>query len=155
MLTGEGFDYDLGAAILPLSPGDPLDARSRLEAMAKARSQGMLQKAYTGFERCWNLSRKAETKNLSEELLREEAERELYSRLVWSQQPLRDYLDMGEYDLALDTLLKLAPYVDLFFSDIFVMGDDVELRDNRLSLLSEVARLFLVFADFTQVVTGE
>jgi glycyl-tRNA synthetase beta chain len=155
MLISEGFDYDLVAAVITLAPGDPLDARSRLEAMDRARSQGRLQKAYTGFERCWNLSRKAETRKFSEELLGEEAERELYSQLVWAQQPLRDYLDIGEYDSALDTLLKLAPHVDRFFTDIFVMGEDVELRNNRLALLSEVARLFLEFADFTQVVTGE
>lgn len=154
-LIAEGFDYDLVAAVLALSLQDPLEARLRLEAMQGARGRGILQRAYTGFERCYNLSRQAGEVELEEGLLREEAERELYSRLVWAQEPLRGYLDHGEHDAALGVLLELAPYVDRFFTDIFVMGDDARLRDNRLALLKRVASLFMEFADFSQVVTGE
>jgi glycyl-tRNA synthetase beta chain len=153
MLTAEGFDYDLVAAALGGASKDPYDARRRLEAMSAARASGLLQKAYTGFERCYNLSRQAAEVRLDEELLTEEAERNLYSQLVWAQQPLRDYLDSDEYEAALGVLLELAPAVDLFFEAIFVMGDDTKLRDNRLALLSLVAGLFLEFADFSQVVT--
>jgi glycyl-tRNA synthetase beta chain len=153
MLNGEGFDYDLVAAALSGAAQDPYDARRRLEAMRDARERGLLQKAYTGFERCYNLSRKAVEARLDEALLTEEAERNLYSRLVWAQQPLRDHLDSDEYDAALGVLLELAPDVDHFFETVFVMGDDEKLRDNRLALLSLVAGLFLEFADFSQVVT--
>ncbi|MDD5666989.1 MAG: glycine--tRNA ligase subunit beta, partial [Actinomycetota bacterium] len=97
-LISEGFDYDLVAAVMPLAARDPYDARRRLEAMRDARARGLLQKAYTGFERCYNLSRKAGEVALDEALLAEEAERNLYSRLVWAQQPLRDHLDADEYD---------------------------------------------------------
>jgi len=153
MFISEGFDYDLVAAVLPLAPHDPYDARLRLEAMAKARPKGKLQKAYTGFERCYNLTRKVEEVSLAEESLVEEAERNLYSKLVWTQQPFRDHLDASEHEEALDMLLELAPDIDRFFDTIFVMGDDEQLRDNRLALLLEIAGLFLEFADFSQVVT--
>ena len=123
--------------------------------MQHARNEGLLQKAYTGFERCWNLSRKAGNHKIDESLLVEEAEKELYSRLVWSQEPLREYLDNDEYQAALEVLLALAPHIDRFFEEIFVMGDELQLRDNRLALLANVAGLFLEFADFSQVVTGE
>jgi len=132
---------------------DPYDARGRLETMQKARSDGMLQKAYTGFERCFNLSRKAEVAGLDEALLVEEAEKKLYSRMVWAQEPLREHMDAGEHDAALGVLLEMAPDVDRFFDDIFVMGDDERLRDNRLALLGDVADLFMEFADFSQIVT--
>lgn len=153
MFVSEGYSYDLVAAVLPLALGDPLDAGSRLEALETARSQGRLQKAYTAFERCYNLSRGVELKELDERLLTEEAEKKLYSQLIWAQEPLRDYLDAGEHSAALGVLLELAPDVDRFFDDIFVMGEDQRLRDNRLALLDKVARLFLEFADFSQVVT--
>ena len=153
MLISEGFDYDLVAAVLPLAMEDPYDARGRLEAMQRARSEGLLQKAYTGFERCYNLSRKAEVAGLDEALLAEEAERKLYSRLVWAMEPLRDHLDAGEHDAALGVLLEMAPDVDRFFEEIFVMGDDERLRDNRLALLGDVADLFMEFADFSEIVT--
>lgn len=155
LLISEGFGYDLVAAVLPLALRDPSDARGRLEAMQRARDEGLMQKAYTAFERCWNLSRKASSDRIDEQLLVEGAEKELYSKLVWAQEPLRNYLDNDEYRAALGVLLDLAPDVDRFFEDIFVMGEDEILRDNRLALLGEVAQLFLEFADFTQVVTGE
>jgi glycyl-tRNA synthetase beta chain len=152
-LIGEGFDYDLVAAVLDLALRDPCEARLRLEALQEARNRGLLQRAYTGFERCYNLSSRSEAAELDVDLLREEAERNLYSKLTWAQDPLRGYLDAGEYQAALGVLLELAPDIDRFFSEIFVMGEDRRLRDNRLALLKKVASLFLEFADFTQVVT--
>ncbi len=153
MLISEGFDYDLVAAVMPMAPSDPMDARRRLETLQAARGRGSLQRAYTGFERCFNLSRKRGDKGLDEALLVEEAERELYSRLVWAQEPLREHLDAGEHDRALEVLLELAPAIDRFFEEVFVMGEDEALRENRLALLDGVASLFLEFADFSQVVT--
>ncbi len=153
MLTNEGFDYDLVAAVMAMAPGDPMDARSRLGTLQAARKGGSLQRAYTAFERCFNLSRKRGGAGLDEGLLTEEAERELYSRLLWAQEPLRDHLEAGEHDRALEVLLEMAPAIDRFFESIFVMGEDEALRENRLALLSGVASLFLEFADFSQVVT--
>lgn len=153
MLINEGFGYDLVAAVMPAAPADPADARGRLEAMEKARSEGLLQRAYTGFERCFNLSRKSEGRGLEEGLLVEAAERDLYSKLVWAQEPLRAYLDGDEYEAALGVLLELAPAVDRFFEEVFVMGDDADLRENRLALLSGVASLFMEFADFSHIIT--
>lgn len=152
-LLGEGFDYDLVAAVLDLALRDPYEARLRLEALQEARADGRLQRAYTGFERCHNLSSRAEVAELDADLLQEEAERNLYSRLTWAQEPLRGYLDAGEYHAALGVLLELAPDIDRFFDEIFVMGEDRRLRENRLALLKMTASLFLEFADFTQVVT--
>ncbi len=152
-LLGEGFDYDLVAAVLDLALRDPYEARLRLEALQEARADGRLQRAYTGVERCHALSSPAEGAELDADLLQEEAERNLYSRLTWAQEPLRGYLDAGEYHAALGVLLELAPDIDRFFDEIFVMGEDRRLRENRLALLKMTASLFLEFADFTQVVT--
>ncbi len=152
-LISEGFHYDLVAAVLDIALRDPYEARLRLQALQEARNRGLLQRAYTGFERCYNLSRQASDVRLDEDLLREKAERNLYSRLIWAQEPLRGYLDAGEYEAALGVLLELAPDIDRFFEEIFVMGEDTRLRDNRLALLRKAAALFLEFADFTQVIT--
>lgn len=152
-IIGEGYDYDLVDAVLPFVLNDVLDAHGRLQALSEARKEGWLQKIYTGFERCYNLSRQSTGRGLEESLLVEPAERELYSRLVWSQEPLQRHLDESEYRKALKVLLELAPYVDRFFAEIFVMGDDADLRENRLALLREVVSLYRSFADFSRVVT--
>ncbi|MEJ5186506.1 MAG: glycine--tRNA ligase subunit beta [Candidatus Geothermincolales bacterium] len=152
-MIAEGHDYDLVDAVLPFVLRDLLDAEGRLLALEQARREGRLQRVYTGFERCYNLSRQGSGSRLDENLLAEEAERELYSRLTWSQDPLHRYLDESDYGKALEVLLELAPHVDRFFAEIFVMGDDERLRENRLALLKEVVSLYLEFADFSRVVT--
>ena len=73
--------------------------------------------------------------------------------LITLYQPLREHLEACEHGKALGVLLELAPAIDRFFEDIFVMGEDEAMRENRLALLSRVASLFLEFADFSRVVT--
>jgi len=42
--------------------------------------------------------------------------------------------------------------VDRFFTDIFVMVEDQELRDQRLSLLRKLHDLLLELADISEIV---
>jgi len=151
-LLNRGHPYDLVDAVLDLGVRDPLDALQRLLALREAREEGRLQRVYTAFERCYNLSLKGDGRPLDEGLLREEVERELHSRAVWAQQPLREALDSGNHRGALDILAELAPAVDALFDRVFIMGDEEDLRMNRLALLSEVASLFQEMADFSRLV---
>jgi glycyl-tRNA synthetase beta chain len=61
-------------------------------------------------------------------------------------------MQAGEYDRALDALVRLKPTIDEFFSGVMVNADDQAVRSNRLSLLKEVDDLFMAFADFSQIV---
>jgi len=44
------------------------------------------------------------------------------------------------------------PAVDRFFTDVFVMVDDAELRVQRLSLLRRLHELLLELADISEIV---
>jgi len=61
----------------------------------------------------------------------------------------------SEYPAALRTLAATRPAVDAFFEAVMVMGEDVDRRDNRLSLLECLRGLFQQFADFDRIVAGE
>ncbi len=152
LLLNQGYPYDLVGAVLGLSLRDPSDARERLRALAAAREAGDLSRLYTAFERCYNLSLKGEGPALDESRLETEPERELHSRAVWAQQPLRDALDGSDFPAALKVLGELAPAVDRLFSETFIMVEDEAVRSNRLALLAEVVSLFAEMADFSQVV---
>ncbi len=152
LLLNQDLPYDLVGAVMGSSLRDPLDARERLQALMAAREQGGLARLYTAFERCYNLSLKGQGLALDEALLAEEPERELHSKAMWAQQPLRDALDTNDFTGALDVLGELAPAVDHLFETTFIMVEDEAVRANRLALLAEVAALFAEFADFSQVV---
>jgi glycyl-tRNA synthetase beta chain len=151
-LLNQDYPYDLVSAILPIALGDPLDAFERLESLVAARRDGRLSRLYTAFERCYNLSNKLDLLSLDEELLVEEVERDLHSLVTWAQQPLREALDTGDYSRAIEILLELAPTIDRLFNEIFIMGEDKRLRENRLALLQEAASLFLELADLSRIV---
>lgn len=61
-------------------------------------------------------------------------------------------LSMGDYHEALNSLVGLRPVIDAFFEAVMVNADDQAIRGNRLTLLKEVDELFMLFADFSQVV---
>jgi glycyl-tRNA synthetase beta subunit len=56
------------------------------------------------------------------------------------------------YPEVLILLLQMRPVIDKFFDDILVMCEDKQLRENRMALVSIINRLFLQFADFSQIV---
>ena len=58
----------------------------------------------------------------------------------------------GDYDQALDALVRLKPAIDAFFTAVMVNAEDPAVRGNRLSLLKDVDKLFMLFADFSQIV---
>ena len=47
---------------------------------------------------------------------------------------------------------KLGPAVDKFFTDVFVMADDVVLRRARLRLVKNVEQLIVQLADVSELV---
>ncbi|MBH0183699.1 MAG: glycine--tRNA ligase subunit beta, partial [Nitrospira sp.] len=61
-------------------------------------------------------------------------------------------MSAGDYTQALEALVRLKPAIDAFFTAVMVNADDKAVRNNRLSLLKEVDDLFMVFADFSQIV---
>jgi glycyl-tRNA synthetase beta chain len=62
-------------------------------------------------------------------------------------------LEKGAYDQALVKITSLRDSVDAFFDGVMVMADDAQVRQNRLTLLAQIAALFDQFADFSKLAT--
>ena len=58
-------------------------------------------------------------------------------------------IEASNYTEALLCLSSLKPMVDNFFDNVLVIDEDPNLRENRLSLLSELRELFLLTADIS------
>jgi glycyl-tRNA synthetase beta chain len=56
------------------------------------------------------------------------------------------------YRQAFAEAAHLGPFVDRFFSDVFVMAEDAALRRARLWLMASLARLILRLADVSEIV---
>ncbi len=82
-------------------------------------------------------------------LLKEETEKLLYQKLLELEKPLKTLEEEKNYPSYLETLLKFKPLIDRFFEEVFVMVEEDELRQNRLSLLSSLAQYFYKFGDLS------
>jgi glycyl-tRNA synthetase beta chain len=65
-----------------------------------------------------------------------------------------DDLDKGLFEQALFDIASLRDSVDVFFDGVLVMAEDSSIRNNRLSLLKQIEKLFGLFADFSKISTS-
>ncbi len=89
-----------------------------------------------------------------ETLMREPIEVELYKWLRDQAGEFKQNLKKLYIRSAYRQLLELADLVEKFFEDVFVMTDDLDLRLNRLKLLSQIREVINEFCDMSKVVTA-
>ena len=94
-------------------------------------------------------------REVSANLLVEQAEIDLASILSGLSEESSAYLRRGEYTQALACLADLREPIDHFFDDVMVNAEDMALRNNRLNLLKTLRDLFLEVADISQLVVAK
>lgn len=98
-----------------------------------------------------NLARKApvQLQAVNPALFENEAEKQLYAGVEAIAKNFKTNTLSDNY-LA---LVNLRPLIDQFFNETMVMVDDEALRNNRLSLLSQISKMALLIASLDQLVT--
>jgi len=149
--TEAGNRYDLVEAVLAVDWDVPLSASRRLAALDAAREDGLLARLFTAYERCANLSRDHEAGDISEALLAEPVEREVFGLMRLSEADVTSALSVLDFARALAALEPLCEPVDRLFDEVLIMAEKADVRDNRLSLLGRMAALFCAVADFSRL----
>ncbi len=131
----------------------PLRARRLAEALQKMRTAEDFQALAVLFKRVKNIAKElAEVPALDREALVEPAERALLDALD-AKRPGIDVAASGaDYTRAFTEIAALRPAVDRFFTEVFVMADDVRVRTARLTLMAHLRDLILTFADISEIV---
>jgi glycyl-tRNA synthetase beta chain len=132
----------------------PLDVLARAKAVAdldhKVRS-----KVVEVFKRAKNLSVDADEKEVinpssfNTSPNEREVEEMVYTALVRLKRVVLDCQVRVEYTWALSEISELAPILETFFKEVFVMSEDLPLRANRLRILRDIHRTCLKVADFS------
>jgi glycyl-tRNA synthetase beta chain len=126
----------------------------KMRALQAIASRPEFDPLIIGFKRAHRL---VEKENWSREeveptLLQHPSERELHKVIETARLQVPYSIEQGDYAKALDGLVQMKPAIDGFFEGVMVNAEDQALRANRLSLLVSVDRLFMAFADFSQIV---
>ncbi len=150
----QGINSDTVNSVASLSPTHPLDFDQRLKAVADFRNLAESESLAAANKRISNILKKVDggiSEDINQDLLNEDAELALYKAIVDQQNKVQPLYAKGEYSAALSSLAVLREDVDNFFDNIMVMDDNVELRNNRLALLSQLRGLFLEVADLSRL----
>jgi glycyl-tRNA synthetase beta chain len=139
--------------IRPTTMADLGDLLSRMRALQGIVSQPDFETLMIGFKRAHRIVEKEAWNNTEffSERFQHESEHRLAQLLDKAQHDVADFVDKQQYSDALHTLLTFKAPIDDFFAAVLVNDSDPHIRENRLSLLTAIDRLFLTIANFSYI----
>ena len=88
---------------------------------------------------------------VSDNLLREAAELALHKAMTACKPEIDSAFAKGDFTTTLTRLAQLRAEVDQFFDQVMVMDEDLQLRNNRIALLSELHQMMNRVADISKL----
>jgi len=148
-ITGEMLD-----AVLATDSRSPVDIDARLAALRDFLKLADAPNLAAANKRIGNILKKAAIApgaRVEEALLVEPAEKRLNEALTQARPVLERFMARRQYTEALRSLTSLRGAVDAFFDQVMVMDENIERRNNRLTLLAGLRTLFSGVADLARL----
>ena len=157
LMQSSGYKFDEIKAVLAVSFNDFLNAKSRIDALSKARLDERFSLLTIPFKRASNIIIQAEKKSISipsgvdETIFNCDEEKNLYSSIKQIELEVSSKVSQGDYLSALMLVANLKESVDEFFIKVMVMDNDEVIRSNRLALLKTLVGLISKIADISML----
>jgi len=162
ILEQRGYDIRNVRAVTRSFDDSPVDAKRKLEVLPEFTASPDFQKLAVAFKRVKNIAREAgddiqrDDESVSElrRWLKEPAEIALLTELDERGPVIDSVLKSGEnLRRAFVEAAQFGPAIDRFFTEIFVMVDDLALRKARLRLMKRLEQQILRIADISEIVS--
>jgi glycyl-tRNA synthetase beta chain len=170
-LEQRGFGVEVVRAATPTGDVSPLRARRVAEAIQGIRGSEDFQALAVLFKRVKNIApsplRPAQARPehspgttaehrdgapLDRTAITEPAERALVDELDARRPRIEAAAARSDYRAAFVEIAGLRAAVDRFFTEVFVMADDVRVRHARLTLMADLRDLILHLADISEII---
>ncbi|SBT82040.1 Glycine--tRNA ligase beta subunit [secondary endosymbiont of Trabutina mannipara] len=149
----QGYDLNIIQAVLAISPTCPVDFDARVRAVSYFCNFKESATLAVVHKRVSNILAKYDNNtvygSIKTSILKDPAEINLATYLNVISEKLQPLFDTKRYQDALIELASLSEHVTAFFDNVMVMTDDYQVRINRLTLLSQLHKLFLKIADIS------
>ena len=153
-LTGLGASTDGAEAVLSLYHDDLVAAAARVWALEEIKAAPDFDDLAIAFKRVVNIIKKfGEGSHLNPDRFTTDEEKSLYRAYIQVSTSAEELIRVYDYSGLINKIVTLKPVVDRFFDEVMVDDPDLELKNNRLALLSEVSGLFELIADFSKIST--
>lgn len=156
LFSGRGMSVLVVDAALGAGFDDVRTLELRVAALDAFSKEDDFEQSVLTFKRAANIIRKQGDESGQEltgrfdaELLVEEQEKALASRLEQSESRFEELWKIDDFAGLLGLLRDLRPAVDAFFDSVMVMCEEADLRQNRLNLLKSLVDRLGRLADFS------
>lgn len=105
-----------------------------------------LVQAYT---RMYNLVKDVEYTGVNSDLLKEDAEKELFEAASKASEASSAAWEAGDYDVVVAVPATLVPAINKFFEDVMVMDKDEAIKANRLQLVRLAYSVMAIIGDIS------
>lgn len=152
VLVDEKIRYDLIDAVMAVGTDDIYDTWLRAKAMETGATGANMQRTVQAFTRISNLIKHATTEVIDEKLFALPVERSLYQEYLGAHQVINQMMAAKNYPGVLEAMVHMAQPIELFFGEVMVMAEDIEIRNNRLALLKAITSLTRSIADLSKII---
>jgi len=150
-LLANDFATDVVDAAVSAQFADLVDVKTRIAALAEFKSHPDFEPLAGAFKRVGNIIKTGCDTPLNPALFQDPAEKGLYEAYLAARNVVDARVTSGAWLDALIEIATLRSPVDTFFDKVMVMAEDPAVRENRLALLTGIARMFEKIADFSKI----
>ncbi|PLR72664.1 glycine--tRNA ligase subunit beta [Bacillus sp. UMB0728] len=142
--------YDIIDAVLSGKIGSMASLIKRAEVLNAHKGEDGFKESMEALSRVLNIASKAEhPAAVDQGLFENKEETELYSRLLEVSAKIGNGVEEEEYYML---LVSMRPEIGAYFENTMVMADNTALKENRLSMMAEIASLIQAFAKVNEIV---
>ena len=150
-LLGGTFPPDAVEAAIAAGFDDLVAVKSRIAALAEFKNHPDFEPLSVAFKRVGNIIKGGMDAPVDPTLFLDSSETALYEAVQRAKIAAERHIAAGAWLDALMEIATLRGPVDQFFDSVMVMADDVSVKNNRLALLTTIARLLSKIADFSRL----
>lgn len=152
LFLDQGMPYDVIDSVINTGTDNIYDMRIRVEKLGAWFQNERDEEILTAFNRLSSMAGKTESIEVKRDLLVDE-EMELYDAFNNLEEKVDAHIQKKDYDKAMTVLGSLKDPINIFFDNVMVMVEDVDVRENRLALLRRIHLKMLDVCDLTYIVT--
>ncbi|MGD6853658.1 glycine--tRNA ligase subunit beta [Bacillus infantis] len=142
--------YDIIDAVLSGKIGSMASLIKRAEVLNARKGEDGFKESMEALSRVLNIASKAEhPAAVDQGLFENKEETELYSRFLEVSAEIGNGVEEEEYYIL---LVSMRPEIGAYFENTMVMADNAALKENRLSMMVEIASLIQAFAKVNEIV---
>ena len=154
LFTDMGIRYDVVDAIINIEDSNPFDLLIRAKDLDAWVKNNSVTEALQTFSRISNISKEAIAGKVDEALFAHDSEAKLNTAYNSIKAEVEAMLARREYVKALELLISIKDSVDTFFDSVMIMDENMDIRANRLAMLSNIRTTMESVADLSKIVNA-